>query len=133
MSISDRREIAFNTVAMTAVVTCSQKAMQTIGLGDGIPTGVRFDPEAGKVIVLYAAEQSAPIRPGALGALLISYCLRAGIRVPRHGGRSIRVDRDAVVLVFTVDYPLSPSVLAPERVRSPNLPRGSKEWVRALA
>lgn len=134
MPISDRREIAFDAEAMVQIVVCSEQTVRTLGLPGDRPSGARFDPRAREVILLYNVnERPTPLRSGALSALLISYCLRAGIKIPRQLERAIRVDRDAVVLIFSTSYQVSPSSLAREQVPSAKLPHRSKELAGKLA
>jgi hypothetical protein len=102
-----------------------------VGLPGGVPKNVAFDAQTGEVTFLYEdREQPAPIRIGALGALLISYCVRAGIRIPRQFKRDVRIDRDAVVLIFSTNYLAAPAALVPDSARAPNLPRAAMEWAK---
>jgi hypothetical protein len=143
VSISDRREIAFDAAATVVAIGCSQRMVRAIGLPSGTPDGARFDPASGKVILLYRVEedsfpdhavpqQAITIQPGPLSALLLSYCMRTGIRIPRHLGRSMRVDRDAVVLLFADSHPVPPATLAPERTGNP-APARSRSWMEMPA
>jgi hypothetical protein len=119
--IRDQREIAFDAAAMVAVIACSTQAAQTVGLPGGLPRGARFDAKAGTVVLLYGVgERGVPVGSGALGALLISYCLRSGIKIPRHLERHIRVDQDALVLMFRANYPVPPANIAPEQPNRKN-------------
>jgi hypothetical protein len=116
--ISDRREIAFDAAAMAAVIACSTRAAEAVGLPGARPKGARFDPHAGTVILLYqGGERAIPNRSGELGALLVAYCLRSGIKVPRNFERRIRVDQDAVVLLFSTNHPVPPTTIAPEQAK----------------
>lgn len=132
MPIIDRREIAFDAAAMVAVVENSQRTAWPLGLPDSVLRDVRFDPKTGQVALLYDAwEQPIALHSGALGALLVSYCLRAGIRIPRNLKRSMRIDQDAVVLIFSTSYPVSPTAVAPREVRPappPNVSRTPMVW-----
>jgi len=113
MPIRDRREIAFDGTATMAVMACSQRMVQKIGLLGSPPDSVRFDPHAGEVTLVYdVTGQTIPFGLGPLSALLISYCMRTGIKIPRHVERSIRVDSHAVVLVFNTNYQIPPTALA---------------------
>jgi hypothetical protein len=66
------------------------------------------------------------LEKGQLGALLIAYCMRAGIKVPRRGSRAIRVEKHAAVLVFSMDHEVPSAKLARERTEE--LPR-SISWM----
>jgi hypothetical protein len=137
--ISDCREIAFDAAATVAAVACSRRMMRAIGLPAAAPEDVRFDPAEAKVTLLYGINpeafpdyaipfQAVIIQAGPLSALLISYCMRTGIRIPRHLGRSLRVDRDAVVLVFSQSHPVPPVSITPERTGEEDVGR-SKSWL----
>ena len=133
MPLSDRREIAFDAAAVAAVVACSKRLARTIGLPTGAVKRVQFDPDAGRVILHHGANgHSVPIPPGPLGALLISYCIRAKIKIPRLSERRMRVDRDAVVLVFNTTYPVPVTGLTPEPTEDAKLPR-AMSWFDAPA
>jgi hypothetical protein len=80
-----------------------------MGLPHGPPRDVRFHPLAVQVDLLYgASDERIPVQSEALGALLIAYCLRAQIIIPRYLERSVRVDQEAVVLIFSTNYALQP-------------------------
>lgn len=130
MPVSDRREIRFDAAAMSAVLVCSPRMMQAAGLPRHGPKEARFEPSTGAVILTYGdRKQTMVLQTTALGALLIGYCMRAGIRIPRRLSRSVRVDRDAVVLVLSTHYPNLPPTLLPERTEDANLP-GSRSWLQ---
>jgi hypothetical protein len=130
MPVSDQREIRFDAAATVAIMMCSQRMAEAIGLPRRLPNGARFDPSASEVVLLYDDnKETVAIPTASLAALLIGYCMRAGIRVPRHLKRSVRVDRDAVVLVFSTTYPTPPLNLLPERAEDANLSR-SWSWLQ---
>jgi hypothetical protein len=127
VTIVDLREIVFDAAAISAVVACSRHLAEAIGLPPVQSANLIFEPTAGKVIFDYGtARQAVPIESGPLSALLIAYCMRAGIKVPRQGARSLRIEPHAVVLVFSAAHPVPPAHLAPER--ADELPR-SKSWM----
>ena len=93
--------------------------------------GVRCNPPAGTVEVTYGELTSTRVfilRAEALGAILISYCNRAGMPMPRNADKAVRVEREHVVVVFT---------LRMSRAPQPELPEGTiaraPEAVRAWA
>jgi hypothetical protein len=110
--IHDQREITFDAPCLLAIVTVSARVAQAIGLPPGAPSSVTFDVQERGVAFLYPGEE-APVVIGsnALAALLISYCMSAGIRIPRQLDREIRVDREAVVFVCTTSYIVASVVL----------------------
>jgi hypothetical protein len=115
LPIHDRRELSFDAAAIVAIVACSPGMARAIGMPQGRPDGARFDPRSGEAIVVYGAgAKSVRCQPEPLGALLIGYCLRTGIRVPRRLERSVRITADAAVLVFNVKYQVPPPRIAPE-------------------
>ena len=82
-----------------------------------MPTGVRCNPADGCIEVVYGTLTSTRVfalRAEALGALLISYCNRAGMPMPRHADKGVRVEREHVVLVFTLRLDEPPQPEAPE-------------------
>lgn len=106
----------FDAPALAVVIACSWQMAQTIGLPAMPPEGTRFEPQAGKITLLYGVHgQPVSVQHGPLSALLIAYCMRAGIRIPRKLERSLRVDRGSVALVFEENHSVPPIRLAPER------------------
>jgi hypothetical protein len=117
MAIVDRREIELDTVAVRRALEWSPRAAQAFGLPPMVPTGVRCNPAAGCIEVVYGtltATRVFALRAEALGALLISYCNRAGMPLPRRSDKGIRVEREHVVLVFTLRLNEPPQPEAPE-------------------
>lgn len=129
MAIADRREIDFDTNAVKLAVEWSPQAAQAFGLPPLVPTGVRSNPANGYVEVIYGtltATRVFALRAEALGALLISYCNRAGMPIPRYADKGIRLERGHVVLVLTLrldeaprpDTAEGPITRAPEAVQA---------------
>ena len=102
ISITDRRAIAFDARALVRVVAGLRDRVSGIGLPPTEPTGVLFDPETSRVAFCYA-EGSARVTVAAnrLGALLVSYCIRTRIPVPRYPEKNVRVEPDAIVIEWT--------------------------------
>jgi hypothetical protein len=131
MPNTDRREVGFNAEAMAMVVVHSRRAAQTMGLPIGTPTDIWFDPKVAEVTMFYGDSSAQHVLHSArLSALLISYCVRAGIKIPRQLERSMRVDRDAVVLVFGTSCSTPPTTLALEQARTVTAPRASMTWAK---
>jgi len=111
--IHDRREISFDAASLLGIAASSARVAQAIGLPVGVPKDVAFDEKAQEVAFLYADEQPpAAVGPNALAALLISYCMSAGIKIARQLDRDLRVTQDAVVFAFTTSYVVQPPVPA---------------------
>jgi hypothetical protein len=125
----DRREIEFDTDALVLAISVSLRAAQGFGLPAMRPTGIRCYPRDGQVDVLYGspeAPQAIRLEAEALGALLVSYCIRARIPMPRHADKGVRIEANAVVLAFRTAYTEAP---APETVDSTTRPPASiKAW-----
>ena len=129
MAIIDRREIEFDLQAVKLVLEWSPRAAQAFGLPPLLPTAVRCNPVDSSVEVVYGVLSAARVfalRAEALGAILISYCNRAGMPIPRGADKAVRIEREHVVVVFTyrIDGAVKPEVpegainRAPEAVRA---------------
>jgi hypothetical protein len=58
-----------------------------------------------RVAFFYAHEARAEIVAGEhLGALLVSYCIKARIPLPRHSDKCVRVQASAIVVVCITHY-----------------------------
>ena len=70
------------------------------------------------------------LRAEALGAILISYCNRAGMPMPRAADKAVRIERDHVVIVLTLRMPHAPKPEAPESTinRLPDAVRALPGW-----
>jgi hypothetical protein len=111
MKILDRREIEFNAMSVAKAIAVSPKAAQGFGLPGLPPVGVRFYPKDAKVDVLYGtkdAPRAVSISAGTLGALLVSYCIRARIPMPRKSDKGIRIESHSVILAFRTKYDEAP-------------------------
>ena len=129
MAIIDRREIEFDILAVKQALEWSPRAAQAFGLPPLTPHGVRLDPSSGHVEVVdgeLAAARVFELRAEALGAILISYCNRTGMPLPRAADKAVRVERAHVVVVLTLrlngapqpDMPEGRITRAPEAVRA---------------
>lgn len=129
MAITDRREIEFDRQAVKLALEWSPRAAQAFGLPPLIPRSVRCNSADGAVEVTYGEFTSTRVfmlRAEALGAILISYCNRAGMPVPRFADKAVRIEREHVVVVFTLrmigapqpEFPEGPVGHLPEAVRA---------------
>lgn len=117
MPVIDRREIELDPEAVRRAIECSPRAAQAFGLPPLQPSAVRCKPSEGCVEVKYGtltATRIFALRAEALGALLVSYCNRAGMPMPRNADKGIRVERGNVVLVFTLRLSEAPTPDIPE-------------------
>ncbi len=108
MSIVDRREIRFGEDAVRAAVAASPEAAATLGLPAIPPDAVRFLPAEHRIELLYGVGSGMadfPVSAESLGALLVGYCCRHRIALPRGARKAIRIGRDAAVLAFELSVP----------------------------
>jgi len=128
MAIAERREIEFDMQALRTVLEWSPRAAQAFGLPPLTPAAVRGNPAENAVEVAYGespSERVFMLRVEALGAILISYCYRAKIPMPRLADKRLRVERDQVTVVLTrqteLAAPVSPETTigrVPEAIRA---------------
>jgi hypothetical protein len=117
VAIIDRREIEFDLLAVKLALEWSPRAAQAFGLPPLTPSGVRFNAADGNIEVIYGTLTSVQVfalRAEALGAILISYCNRAGMPMPRAADKAVRIEREHVVVVFTLRLDGAPKPEAPE-------------------
>jgi hypothetical protein len=121
MAIIDERRIAFDCGALKEVLGVSRQAARKLGLPDSPLSKVVLNSMTGSA-TLHFAGALVTVEREKLGALLISYCLRSGIRIPRAGQRSVCVEDTSVILIFQENYmtiPVPKSALPdPARPRS---------------
>jgi hypothetical protein len=104
IAIKDRREIEFDAEALVvAIIVCTHAAEPSVQSALR-PTGVRFYQQQGEIDVLYGTNPATRLTAERLGALLISYCVRTRIPIPRQAEKSVRIEADSVILSFTLQY-----------------------------
>jgi hypothetical protein len=107
MTFLDRREVEFDAAALIAVVVTSQQAAESLGLPGIVPHAVHFHPEAGEIAFLYGTVQTPQVvrlKAAAVGALLVSYCIRLKVPMPRKAGKGVRIEVNSVILFFRVEF-----------------------------
>jgi hypothetical protein len=117
MKIVDRREIEFNAMSVAKAIAVSPKAAQGFGLPGLEPLGVRFYPKEAKIDVLYGNKDSpraVSISAVMLGALLVSYCIRVRIPLPKKSDKGIRIESHSVILAFRTRFDHAPHPELPE-------------------
>lgn len=130
MAITDRREMEFDLQAVRLALEWSPQSAQAFGLPPLTPQGVRCNPADGTVAVTYGELTSTRVfmlRAEALGAILISYCNRAGMPIPRNAEKGVRVDRDRVAVVFTLRMAGAPQPELPEGMIT-RVPEAVRAW-----
>ena len=103
MTIIDRREIEFDAEGVLQVLSSAALRADALGLPSLRPTQLVFMPEKSCAKLVYGSGLGArfiELPAEALGSLLVSHCVRARIPMPRHAGKSIRVERNCVILAF---------------------------------
>lgn len=103
VTITDTRVIGFEAGAVLAAVAASPEAAAALGLPAAPPDSVRFVPAEHRVDLFYRvgealADFSVPAE--SLGALLVGYCCRHRIAIPRGTRKSIRIEERAALLCF---------------------------------
>jgi hypothetical protein len=112
MKIMDRREIEFDPPSVLKAIATSPKAARGFGLPNARPTAVWFHPNDGKVDVHYGVTSVAraiSITAEALGVILISYCIRTRIPMPKNAAKGIRIESNSAILEFMVRFDEAPS------------------------
>ena len=130
VAITDRREIEFDQDAVKFALECSPNAAHAFGLPPLKPSSVRCQPVDGTIEVTYGlltAKRVFMLRAEALGAVLISYCNRSGMPMPRNADKAVRIEREHVVVVLTLRLHGAP---APELSESPigRVPEAVRAW-----
>jgi hypothetical protein len=111
-AILERRELRFSPAALRAMIGWSLGAASSHGLPPSPPDGVRLIPEASRVDLVYGVGTAARVMPltvEALGALLIAYCIRSAIPMPRIARKEVSIGARYVALVFHVDHRQAPT------------------------
>jgi hypothetical protein len=129
IAVIDRREIEFDAAALVLAISASLRAAQGFGLPALPPTGVRYYPHEGQIDVIYGTDQTTRavrLAAEALGALLVAFCIRTKIPMPRHADKGIRIEADCVILAFRTHYADAP--IAETADRATRIPAGIKAW-----
>ena len=126
----DAREIHFEADDLLAVLAASPKAAQGLGLPSPAPRAVVCAPDGGAVRFVWpsGATRSAALDAGRLGALLVGFCLRARIPMPRRSDKTLRVEADMVVLSFRTRLRPDPLTLLPEGRGGDATPIAERSW-----
>ena len=133
MRILDRREIEFDPRSVVKAIATSPKAAARFGLPGMSPTGVRFRPSEGSVDVVYGTANTAravSISAEALGAILVSYCIRTRIPMPKTADKGIRIEANSVILAFRVRLDEAPSPETAELATRASSQVAAWKWLR---
>jgi hypothetical protein len=117
MTLNDRRQISFTPEALAAAITASPTAAASLGLPPLKPQCVRLVANTGTVEVVFQTSggaRSVSISLLQLAALLLAFCLRAKIPLPRKARKSARIEGNTVVLDFTMEFEADLPGMKPE-------------------
>jgi hypothetical protein len=132
MLVIDRREIEFDAAALTYYLTILPAETEKLGLSRTPPSEFRFDPEDSVVEAVYregGQVRTVVIPSETLGAILVNFCLRMRIPLPRVANKFIRVRAASVVLSFKTWFEEAPVfVEAKEAMRAVDAAKSWK-WV----
>ena len=107
MPIMDQRRIAFDVGALKDILDYLPQAAKNVGLPGNAPTAIVVDASA-KAVRFVFEDHIVCLGAEKLAALLIAYCIRAGIRIPRQPQRSVSFNQETITLVFLTEYPAAP-------------------------
>jgi hypothetical protein len=116
-AVLDTRNLTFSPVAMCALIAQSPVAAETLGLPAALPSGIRFRPDQATADVVYGKGAMAlgyNLSTEALGALIIAYCRRVRIPLPRASRKAITVHQDRIVLTVVTEIAHLPAPSLPE-------------------
>jgi hypothetical protein len=119
MSLVETRELRFGQLALRFALAHAGGAAEQVGLPKGVPEAVRFVAEAQAVTARFGGAEERQLDSAALGLVLVAYCLRARIPLPRRATKSVRVLPDAVVLTTRLEHELPPEPVAADRTAAP--------------
>jgi hypothetical protein len=118
----ERRTIEFSARGVLQVVHTSLRGAAAFGLPTMPPDDVRLLQQAGKVAFRYGSGETAQwVSIGAeqLGALLLAYCVRTKVPLPRRGDKEVLIKSHSVLLTFQVQHAeaTAPEVPEPRTLR----------------
>ncbi|HLB97301.1 MAG TPA: hypothetical protein VJK90_06535 [Acetobacteraceae bacterium] len=111
-AITERRELRFSPGALQAMIGWSLGAASSHGLPPSSPDEVKLHPEENRIDLVYgraAGKRSIPLKVEGLATLLIAYCIRALIPLPRIARKEVRIGARYVSLVFHVEHSQAPT------------------------
>ena len=118
----ERRTIEFSEAGVLQVVNTSPRAAGAFGLPSVPPAGVRFLPQEGNIVFGYGKGDTArwiSIEAEQLGALLLAYCIRKKVPLPRRGDKGVIIKGNSVLLMFQVQHAeaTAPEVAEPSNIQ----------------
>lgn len=110
-AIIERRELRFSPNALQAMIGWSLGAASSHGLPPSSPDEIKLHPEENRIDLVYgraSGKRSIPLKVEGLATLLIAYCIRALIPLPRVARKEVRIGTRYVSLVFHVEHSQAP-------------------------
>ncbi len=111
MLVVDRREIEFDAEALNYYLSVLHDEAEALGLPASRGYKIHFDAKNGNVAFVCMqsnSEKTITISAEHLGEVLISYCLRTRIPLPRVADKVIRVEPNRIVLTFKTWFTEAP-------------------------
>jgi hypothetical protein len=106
MPISDQRDIRFDADGVRLVLATLPESAARIGLPAAEAEQIAFDQDGQRIRLTYPPGTEldpVALRAETLGAMLIAFCIRHRLPVPRQSARQVEVREGAVVLRFITD------------------------------
>jgi len=131
MLLLDRRQIHFSPQMLATAIAASPSAAAALGLPPLKPQCVRLLADAGKVEVVFqtpGGARSVAIALLPLAALLLAFCFRAKIPLPRKARKAARIERNVLVLDFSVEFTMDLAALKPESAMRSGGGAKSLDW-----
>jgi len=129
-AIIERRELRFSPAALQAMIGWSLGAASSHGLPPSSPDEIKLHPAESRIDLVYGrgpAPRLIPLKVEGLATLLIAYCIRALIPLPRVARKEVRIGTRYVSLVFHVEHSQAP---APELIETAVVRKGPvRQWV----
>jgi hypothetical protein len=129
-AIREHRQLTFYEEGILSAITCSLRSAAAFGLPPIPPQWIRLIPSEGKVSIIYGsgtAAKSVMLDAKLLGALLVSFCIRSKIPMPKDVAKEVRVESQCVIIEFTIEHTYTP----PPQVDEPTNIQNSdvRSWV----
>ena len=128
-TIAERRELRFGPAALRRMIAWLLDSATAHGLPPTLPDGIELLPHDNRVDLVYGQGPAAlpfALQAETLGMLLIAYCIRARVPLPRVAQKQVRVGAHYVALVFHLEHSQAPP---PQAVEAPVARHGSaREW-----
>jgi hypothetical protein len=104
LAIREQRTLELDALEVLRAITMAPQVASALGLQVAYEA-VEFQPDEGAVVFVLDDKRQV-IAAEALAALLVAYCSKIGIPLPRNGSKTIDVTLHSVILQVVVEtYP----------------------------